>query len=103
MEQLVEKTGKLIWSWPLLGLFLGVGILYTLRLRGIQFRCLGRALRGIFSKNSGTGLSPYGALCTALAATSGTGNLVGVATAVTAGGSVLDAACGCFRHGHPVC
>lgn len=86
MEQLVQKAGEMIWSWPLLGLFLGVGILYTIRLRGIQFRFLGRAFKGIFRKNTGRGISPYGALCTALAATIGTGNIVGVATAVTAGG-----------------
>lgn len=86
MEQLLERTGEWIWSWPLLGLFLGVGILYTLRLHGIQFRCLGRAFKHIFTKDTENGISPYGALCTALAATIGTGNIVGVATAVTAGG-----------------
>lgn len=86
MEQLVQKAGELIWSWPLLGLFLGVGILYTIRLRGIQFRFLGKAFKGIFRKNTDRGISAYGALCTALAATIGTGNIVGVATAVTAGG-----------------
>ena len=86
MEQLLQKAGELVWGWPLLGLLLGVGFLYTVRLGGIQFRGLGRGLKGIFKKSSGQGISPYGALCTALAATIGTGNIVGVATAVTAGG-----------------
>ena len=67
-------------------LFIGVGILFTVRLKGIQFRCMGRALRLIGSQEEKSGISPYAALCTALAATIGTGNIVGVATAVAAGG-----------------
>lgn len=70
----------------MMGLFLGVGIFFMLRLRAFPLRHLGRALKSIFGKGQGSGLSPYGALCTALAATIGTGNIVGVATAVSAGG-----------------
>ncbi len=82
MERLIE----MIWGWPLLILFFGVGLWYTVRLRGLQFRRLGTAFRYAFSKSAGSGMSPYGALCTALAATIGTGNIVGVAAALSAGG-----------------
>ncbi|MBQ6431086.1 MAG: sodium:alanine symporter family protein [Oscillospiraceae bacterium] len=67
-------------------LFLGVGLLFTVRLRGVQFRCLGRALRLVRPRQGKDGVSPYAALCTALAATVGTGNIVGVATALGTGG-----------------
>ena len=70
----------------MMGLFLGVGMLFMLRLRAVPVRRLGRALGSIFGKGEGNGLSPYATLCTALAATIGTGNIVGVATAVSAGG-----------------
>ena len=70
----------------MMGLFLGVGMLFMLRLRALPLRRLGRALRSIFGKGEGSGLTPYATLCTALAATIGTGNIVGVATAVSAGG-----------------
>ncbi len=69
-----------------MGLFLFVGLIYTLGLRGIQFRKLPEALRSISSHESGNGMSSYSTLCTALAATIGTGNIVGVATAVGTGG-----------------
>ncbi len=86
MEGFVQKIGKFVWGWPLLLLFLGVGLWYTLKLRGIQFRYLGTALRLIFKADEKSGISPYAALCTALAATIGTGNIVGVATALAVGG-----------------
>lgn len=73
---------------PLVIFILGVGILLTIRLRGLQFTKLNRAFRYMFSKEkSGKGeVSSFGALCTALSATIGTGNIVGVATAIVAGG-----------------
>lgn len=86
MESTLAKIGSIVWGWPLLGLFLGVGILFTLRLKGIQFRCLGKAFGMIRLQEHDSGISPYAALCTALAATIGTGNIVGVATALSAGG-----------------
>ena len=69
-----------------MALFVGIGLLFTIRLRGLQFRKLGTALRLIRTQGSGSGITPYAALCTALAATIGTGNIVGVATALSAGG-----------------
>ena len=82
----MSRLGDAVWGWPTMALFLGVGLLFTVRLRGIQLRRLGRALKLIFSREEGSGISPYAALCTALAATIGTGNIVGVATALAAGG-----------------
>ena len=68
-------------------LFVGTGIIFTVRLRGVQITKLGRALRSVVKKEAGAdGISSYAALCTSLAATIGTGNIVGVATAVVAGG-----------------
>ncbi len=77
-----------LWSWPLIILLLGVGILLTLRLGFVQVRHLPRALRYMVKNESdGKGeVSSFGALCTALSATIGTGNIVGVATAICAGG-----------------
>lgn len=86
MEQWLTRVGGAVWGWPTMVLFLSVGLLFTVRLRGIQLRRLGTALRLVFSDGEGGGISPYAALCTALAATIGTGNIVGVATALAAGG-----------------
>ncbi len=86
MEEFLRNLGEKIWGWPLLLLILGVGIWYTVRLRLIQLRYLPTALGSIFSGGGTDGISPYAALCTALAATIGTGNIVGVATALAAGG-----------------
>lgn len=69
-------------------LLVGTGILLSVRLRFLQVFCLKKALSLIYSaKNNGEGdINSFKALCTALAATIGTGNIVGVATAVHAGG-----------------
>ena len=82
-DSLLARVGEAVWGWPMMALFLGTGIWYMLRLRGLPLRRLGQALRAIFrGGESADGISPYAALCTALAATIGTGNIVGVATAV---------------------
>lgn len=86
MDEIMERIGAAVWGWPTMALFVGVGIFFTVRLRGIQVRKLGRALKLIGSREQGNGISPYAALCTSLAATIGTGNIVGVATAMAAGG-----------------
>lgn len=86
MDSSLQRAGAVVWGWPMMALFVGVGILFTVRLRGLQFRKLGTALKSIFSQEAGEGITPYAALCTALAATIGTGNIVGVATALCAGG-----------------
>ena len=91
MEQITlffEKVNDFVWGWPLLVLLLGTGLLLTIRLNLIQMIKLPKALKLIFTaQNHGDGdINSFGALCTALAATVGTGNIVGVATALSAGG-----------------
>lgn len=77
-----------IWGIPLMVLILFGGILLTVRLGGLQFRQLPRALRYMLKNEKGGAgeVTSFGALCTALSATIGTGNIVGVATAIVAGG-----------------
>ena len=79
---------NIVWGIPLIVLIMGTGIYLTARLRVLQFRKLGKALKYMVkNEENGVGeVSSFGALCTAMAATIGTGNIVGVATAVVAGG-----------------
>ena len=78
-----------VWGVWLIVLILAVGLWLTIRSGGIQFKALGKAFKYAF-KNDVSGdegdVSSFGALCTALSATIGTGNIVGVATAICAGG-----------------
>lgn len=85
---ILGSINSFVWGPPLLILLVGTGILLTVRLGFIQIIKLPKAIKLIFkAENSGTGdISSFGALCTALAATVGTGNIVGVATAIKAGG-----------------
>lgn len=86
-EQILGKIDDVVWGIPTIALILVTGIVMTIASRGIQFTRLGRAFKSIFKKNEGHGeLSGFAALCTALSATIGTGNIVGVATAILAGG-----------------
>lgn len=87
LETILNKVSDLVWSWPLIILLFGTHIYLTIRLKFIQ-RYIGRAIRISFSqKREGEGdISQFGSLMTALAATIGTGNIVGVATAVASGG-----------------
>lgn len=76
-----------LWSGPLLFLLLGTHLYFTLRLDFVQ-RYLPKGIRLSFSRGSGAenGVSPFGALATALAATIGTGNIIGISTAIALGG-----------------
>ena len=86
-NDILVKIDDVVWGIPTIILILATGLLLTIRCRGIQFTKLGRAFKQIFKKNAGEGeLSGFSALCTALSATIGTGNIVGVATAIVAGG-----------------
>ena len=86
-EAILNDISGIIWGWPLIALLFGTHLFLTFRLRFIQ-RHIGTAIKLSFSRKSeGSGeISHFGALTTALAATIGTGNIVGVATAVAAGG-----------------
>jgi AGCS family alanine or glycine:cation symporter len=93
MEQLIKLFNRIdsfVWGPPLLILLVGTGIYLTLRLGLLQISKLPLALKYLFAKDeddTGEGdVSSFAALCTALAATIGTGNIVGVATAIKAGG-----------------
>jgi alanine or glycine:cation symporter, AGCS family len=86
-EKLIGQLSDFVWGPPLLILLLGTHIFLTFRLRFIQ-RYLGKAIKlSVQRSHEGSGdISQFGALTTALAATIGTGNIVGVATAIAAGG-----------------
>ncbi|MDZ7333135.1 MAG: sodium:alanine symporter family protein [candidate division KSB1 bacterium] len=87
LEQLLSKISNWVWGIPLLVLLFGTHLFLTIRLRFIQ-RYIGKAIKLSFRRQTeGAGdVSHFGALTTALAATIGTGNIVGVATAIAAGG-----------------
>ena len=84
----LSAVDSVLWGPPLIILLVGTGIFLTIRLKLLQVLRLPLALRLIFkAKNQGKGdVSSFKALCVALAATVGTGNIVGVATAVKVGG-----------------
>lgn len=91
MTELLSTIAQYVWGLPLITLLLGVGIFLTVRLRGIQFRTLFSSLYLAFIKRKEEGhhegdISHFQSLMTALAATVGTGNIAGVATAIAAGG-----------------
>ena len=90
IENILGEVNDLVWGIPLLVLLVGTGIYLTVRLGFLQIRFLPHALRLAFSRNqdkkSDGDISHFQALMTASAATVGTGNIVGVATAVVLGG-----------------
>lgn len=92
MLQLVNTAlntfDDLVWGVPLIVLILATGIYLTIRLKGMQILRLPAALRYMVqNEEEGHGeVTSFGALCTAMSATIGTGNIVGVATAIVAGG-----------------
>ncbi|PKO47401.1 MAG: sodium:alanine symporter family protein [Betaproteobacteria bacterium HGW-Betaproteobacteria-22] len=88
IESLVATLSTLIWGPLMLALLLGTGLYLTVLLKGMQFRALPLAFKLIFHKDHHHegDISHFAALMTALAATVGIGNIVGVATAITLGG-----------------
>ena len=88
----LNKINDFIWGLPLIILLLGTGVFYTFLLRGLQFRKLGHSLYLAFIKRKEEGgggegdISHFQALMTALAGTVGTGNIAGVAGAISIGG-----------------
>ncbi|RJG22408.1 sodium:alanine symporter family protein [Paenibacillus thiaminolyticus] len=88
LEVWLDRVNQFVWGPPLLILLVGTGIFLTIRLGLLQVLRLPLALKLIFTaKNEGKGdVTSFGALATALAATIGTGNIVGVATAIQIGG-----------------
>lgn len=91
MIQLLETLNRFVWGVPALVMILWIGIALTIRTRFAQFSLFPKAIRSFFAQFkkrdvSQKEISPYQALCTALAATVGTGNLAGVAGAIAIGG-----------------
>lgn len=88
INELIKWIDDAVWGLPLIIMILTTGIYLTIRLGLLQIRHLGKALKFMVqNEEDGTGeVSSFGALCTALSATIGTGNIVGVATAIAAGG-----------------
>ena len=89
MEEIVGIVNGYAWGPPMLVLLLGTGIYLTLGLGFLTLRRIPRAFKLLFSGFSGTGegdIAPFRALMTSLSATIGTGNIAGVATAITLGG-----------------
>ena len=95
MELIAQINGAVngfVWGAPMLVLLIGVGILMTVRNRGLQFRKFGYAMKNTIGKifhktHAGEGeITPFQAVSTALAGTVGTGNIAGITTAVTLGG-----------------
>jgi AGCS family alanine or glycine:cation symporter len=87
----LDAANAAVWGWPLLVALVGTGLYLTVRLRGLQFTRLGYALHlGLVVRrergDQPGDISHFQALMTALAATVGTGNIAGVATAIAAGG-----------------
>lgn len=85
---ILELIRDAVWGVPTMVLLLGTGLLFTVRLKGMPFLRFPRAVKMIFEKEEGAGgdVSPFASLCTSLAATIGTGSIVGVATALRIGG-----------------
>ena len=93
MIDIIQKITSFLWDNLIAYMLLGVGVLYTIRLGFPQISKLGRAFKeafgGVFKKkdpNDNTGVSPFQALATAIAAQVGTGNIGGVAGAIMVGG-----------------
>lgn len=91
VEVFLEEVNALVWGIPALLGILGIGLYLSIRTGVAQLRLLPRALRAFWQTLKGKGeknegVSPFQALCTALAATVGTGNLAGVAGAIAIGG-----------------
>ncbi len=80
---MLEAINDFLWSVPVLGLILGTGLWVTIRTGVVQVRFFPAAVRSFFGQMRG---SSFRALCTALAATVGTGNIAGVAGAIAIGG-----------------
>ncbi|MDO4288015.1 MAG: sodium:alanine symporter family protein [Eubacterium sp.] len=92
-EAILSAVNDFVWGPIMLVFLVGTGIFLTIRLKFLPWRNLGHALKSVFTrqKKNGAGedsgdISPFQSLMTALAATIGTGNIVGVATAMVLGG-----------------
>ena len=89
LESVVGSINSVVWGPLMLSLILGTGIYLSIGLRGLPIRKIGYGFKLLFQGRKGSGegdISPFNALMTSLSATVGTGNIVGVATAIGIGG-----------------
>ena len=88
IDKIITAIDNAVWGLPLICLIMATGIFLTARLGLVQIRHLGKAFKFMFKdEEDGSGeVTSFGALCTALSATIGTGNITGVATAIALGG-----------------
>ena len=93
IHRLIDVAQDWLWTYVNIGLLVGCAIFFTFRMRGIQFRLFGDMVRQMFRSSSVSGessdkkqISSFQAFIVALASRIGTGNLAGVATAISVGG-----------------
>lgn len=87
LNEFFTTLSSLLWGWPMIALLLGTHVFLTIRLRFPQLKILKAIKLSVKRDKDASGdVSQFGALATALAATIGTGNIVGVATAISLGG-----------------
>lgn len=90
--QIVKSINNVLWSYLLIFLLCGTGIMYTVMLKGVQITRFMDSVRKVFHRGSrkgkadSQGMNSFQSLATAVAAQAGTGNLAGAATAIAAGG-----------------
>jgi alanine or glycine:cation symporter, AGCS family len=87
-QYIIDPVGKVLWNYVLLYVLLGAGLYFTFRTRAVQFRLFGRMLATLKGSraNAEGGISSFQAFCVGLASRVGTGNIAGVAIALTLGG-----------------
>lgn len=88
-EKILDRIISIVWGPITMTLLFGTGVILTIGLKFINWRAIGKAIKLVKQnkvEDSSDGISPRAALFTALAATVGTGNIAGVATAITLGG-----------------
>ena len=88
MDKIVSTINNIVWNPGLVVLLLLAGLYFSIRTRMVQVRCFGLMFRSLFGKRKGSdqGISSFEAFCIALSGRVGTGNIVGVATAIAFGG-----------------
>ena len=88
MKEIVSTINDIVWNPGLVVMLLLAGLYFSIRTRMVQVRCFGLMFRSLFGKRNGSeqGISSFEAFCIALSGRVGTGNIVGVATAIAFGG-----------------
>ena len=89
MAQWLDKISNALWGFPLIAALFLTSIYFTVKLKFLQIKFLPKSFRFMFEKEEGADgdITGFGALCTELAATLGTGNIIGVAAAIKIGGA----------------